>query len=232
MNRAFIKVPLAGDYDVFALTFSSNLMLVVLADVVLPWHRDVVVLQQNRGRGHAISHVEEEVVGPGGIFVWWVDPGAEAWRGCEWEVSGHGEKKGLLTFADVQVHDQRAERIAQGGHGVDFGGDAGRVTVLWFSPVSRWTQIMSDRGGLIWTHHFRHLLNKPVNNGIAEPLILQPQSQQIRLRQARPLRVFVNHSLAIVLEILVQIGMVAKQHPLVEESVVDREDFGDSVDEG
>jgi hypothetical protein len=81
VNRAFIKVPPAGDYDVFALTFSSDFVLVVLADVVLPWHRDVVVLQQNRGRGHAISHVEEEVVGPGGVFVRWADPGAEAWRG-------------------------------------------------------------------------------------------------------------------------------------------------------
>jgi hypothetical protein len=41
-----------------------------------------------------------------------------------------------------------------------------------------------------------------------------------------------NHSLAIVLEILVQISMVAEQRPPVEESVVNSEDRGDGVDEG
>jgi len=35
-----------------------------------------------------------------------------------------------LTFADVQVHDQRAQRVSQRGHGVDLGGDSGRVAIL------------------------------------------------------------------------------------------------------
>jgi len=40
-----------------------------------------------------------------------------------------------------------------------------------------------------------------------------------------------NHSLAIVLKILVYISVMAEQHSLVEESVVDREDLGNSMDE-
>jgi hypothetical protein len=40
-----------------------------------------------------------------------------------------------------------------------------------------------------------------------------------------------NHSLAIVLKILVYISVMAEQHSLVEESVVDREDLGHGVDE-
>ena len=46
------------------------------------------------------------------------------------ENSGFEGKEVQLTFADVQVHDQGSEWISQGGHGVDFGGDAGRVAVL------------------------------------------------------------------------------------------------------
>lgn len=41
-----------------------------------------------------------------------------------------------------------------------------------------------------------------------------------------------NHSVAIILEILVHISLVAEQHTLVQESVVDCEDFGDGVDKG
>ena len=39
------------------------------------------------------------------------------------------------------------------------------------------------------------------------------------------------HSLAVVLEVLVYVSVMAEQHTLVEESVVDREDLGNSMDE-
>jgi hypothetical protein len=54
-------------------------------------------------------------------------------------VSGGGEGGGLLTFADVQVYNQRAERISQGGRGVDFGGNTSRRAVLCFA--SAWTSV-------------------------------------------------------------------------------------------
>jgi hypothetical protein len=83
VNGASIQVALAGNYGVFALTFRRDFVPVILADVVLPRHRDVVVFQQDRGRRHAVVNVLEEVFGPEGVFVGWVNPGTQTWKECE-----------------------------------------------------------------------------------------------------------------------------------------------------
>ena len=84
----------------------------------------------------------------------------------------------LLTFADVQVHDQGAQRISQGCHGVDFAGDAGWVAVLRLMlAISKDRHDRSE--ALHKTHHFRKLLDESINDSIAELLVLQTQAQQI-----------------------------------------------------
>ena len=62
----------------FALTFHCEVVLVVLADVVLPRHRDIIFLQQNRGCCHAIIDVLKEIAGPEGVLVRRADPCSEA----------------------------------------------------------------------------------------------------------------------------------------------------------
>ena len=61
---------------------------------------------------------------------------------------GGGEGDWLLTFADVQVHNERAQRISQCGHGVDFGGDAGWVAVLCFASAKDGDRCEVKRIGL------------------------------------------------------------------------------------
>jgi hypothetical protein len=61
-----------------ALTSHCEVVFVVLAEVELPRHRDIIILQQNRGCGHAVLDVAEEVFGPGSVLVRRADPGPEA----------------------------------------------------------------------------------------------------------------------------------------------------------
>jgi hypothetical protein len=62
----------------FALTLGCEVVLMVLADVELPRHRDIIFLHQSRGCCHAILDVSEEIGGPGGVLVWRADPCAQA----------------------------------------------------------------------------------------------------------------------------------------------------------
>jgi hypothetical protein len=60
-----------------ALTFHCEVVFVVLADIELPRHRDIIFLHQDRGCRHAILDVAKEVFGPGSVFVRRADPRAK-----------------------------------------------------------------------------------------------------------------------------------------------------------
>ena len=61
----------------FALALGCEVVLVVLADVELPRHRDIIFLHQSRGCCHAILDILEEIGGPEGVLVRRADPSAQ-----------------------------------------------------------------------------------------------------------------------------------------------------------
>jgi hypothetical protein len=69
----------AGDGSAFgfALTLGCEVVLVVLADVELLRHRDIIFLHESCGCCHAILDILEEIFGPKGVLVRRTDPSAQ-----------------------------------------------------------------------------------------------------------------------------------------------------------
>ena len=128
-------------------------------------------------------------------------------------------EEGIPTFPDVHVDEQGAELVAGLCVGVDFGGETGWGAVLGSRSVSTHNLVKVE----FKAYRLCHFLNQPIHNCVAELLVAQIQSKEIRHGQPDPLAILVRFIIAVVGVVLIAMGIVGEQLAGVEEVAIDLE---------